>query len=98
MLLYYHEETPGTRDLWWIATYGIIRSAGSLAGAKGKVNHQLLFVRIAILIDQRDHIWCVVCAEEDGQHELGRSDNENLIIVVAEQCQNAAYANDPYFA
>ena len=28
-------------------------------------------MRMAVLVSQRDHIWYVVCAEEDGQQEYG---------------------------
>ena len=52
---------------------------------------------LAVLVSQRDHVWCVVCAEEDGQCESEIFINENLIVVVAEWYLNPAYVNDPYF-
>ena len=69
-----------------------------MAGAKGRVNHRLLLVRMAILISQRDHVWGVICAEEDGHYKPGMSANKNLIVVVVEQCQNFTDANGLYFA
>ena len=60
-----------------------------------KVNHWLLLVRMAVLIGQRDHTSCVVGAEEDGQHKIGMSTNENLSVVVAECSQNFTHAIDP---
>ena len=62
------------------------------------MNHQLLLVRMAMFIDQKYHVWCAICVKEDGQHEPGMSTNKNLILVMAEQCQNFVYANDLYFA
>ena len=55
-----------------------------IVGVKDRVNHLLLFVRMAVLVGQGDLVQCVICAEEDGQCEPGMSANENLIIVVAE--------------
>ena len=40
-----------------------------VAGVRSKVNHWLSLVRMAVLISQRDHVCCVVCAEVDGQLE-----------------------------
>ena len=62
--------------------HSIVIAYITMAGAKGRVNHQQPLVRMTILIGQRDHIWCVVCAEEDGLHKPGMSTNEKLIIVV----------------
>ena len=53
---------------------------------------------MVIFVGQRDQVWYVVCAEEDGQYKPGTSTNENLIEVVGERCQNFAYASDPYIA
>ena len=60
-----------------------MRSGRNVAVAKSRLNHWLPLVRMAVLVSQGDHIWCVVWSEEDGQHNT----NENLIIMVAEQCQ-----------
>ena len=49
-----------------IATYMITRSGRSVLGANGRVNHWLSLVGMAVLVSQRDHVWCVICAEEDG--------------------------------
>ena len=68
-----------------------------VARAKGKVNHRLLLVRMAVLISERDHVWGVVCAKEDGQRKHRTSTNKNLVVVLVEQYQNSAYANDLYF-
>ena len=59
---------------------------------------RLPLVRMAVLVGQRDHAWCVVWAEEDRQSEPKTSTNVNLIVLVAEQCWNSANANHPYFA
>ena len=63
----------------------------SVVGVKGRVNHGLLLVRMAVLVGQREHIWYVVYIEEDGLHE-------HLVVVVAEQYQNSAHAKELYFA
>ena len=39
---------------------------------KGRVNHWVLLVRMAILVSQRDYIRCVVWAEEDGQQDVNK--------------------------
>ena len=42
---------------------------GFMVGTKGKVNHHLLSMRMAILISQSDHVWCVVYAK-DGKKRM----------------------------
>ena len=69
-----------------------------MTGAKGRVNNQLPLVRLAVFISERDHVWCVICSEEDRQCKPSISTNENLIVVVAKQCRNSTYVNDPYYA
>ena len=60
--------------------YQSIKPKSTVVGLKGKVSNRLPLVRIAVLICQRDLIWCVVCAEEDDQRELETSANENLMV------------------
>ena len=59
-------------------------SSQVVVGVKGRMNHHLPLVRMAILISQRDHTWYVVYV---GQYK-------NLVVVVAEQCRNSTHEND----
>ena len=53
---------------------------------------------MAVIVGQRDQIWCVICVKEDGQRDPRTFTNENQLLVVAEQCRNDTYVNGPYFA